>query len=88
MSSLPSKIDASQQAEIAFSRLRDAIESEKQDSHIARETYADCFRQPQLRRTSLVCFAEFLPLLFGLQLLGSASYFLQQIGMDASTSVM
>ena len=36
----------------------------------------------------VVCLAEFLPLLFGLQLLGSASYFLQQIGLDASTSVM
>lgn len=77
-----------QRAPAAFDRLRAAIESEKQESHIARETYIDCFKQPQLRRTLLVCFAEILPLLFGLQLLGSASYFLQQIGMDASTSVM
>lgn len=77
-----------QQARLAFNQLRDAIASEKEESHIARETYIACFKQPQLRRTLLVCLAEFLPLLFGLQLLGSASYFLQQIGLDASTSVL
>lgn len=77
-----------QQAESAFNRLRDAIESEKEESHIAKGAYVDCFKQPQLRRTLLVCFGELLPILFGLQLLGSASYFLQQIGMSASTSVM
>lgn len=71
-----------------FDRLREAIESEKQESRIERETYIDCLKGIQLRRTLLVCFGECLPLLFGLQLLGSASYFLQQIGLDASTSVM
>jgi MFS family permease len=78
----------SDQAEAAFRRLQDAFEIERQLSGIAKERYVDCFKQPQLRRTLLVCFAEFLPILFGLQLLGSASYFLQQIGMDPETSVL
>ena len=76
------------QADTALHRLREAIQTEKQDSHIEKETYWYCFKGTQLRRTTIVCFAEFIPLLFGLQLLGSASYFLQQIGMDPGTSVM
>lgn len=75
-------------AEAAIQKLRDAIESEKESSELARESYLSCFKQPQLRRTLIVAFAEFIPLLFGLQLLGSASYFMQQIGMEASTSVL
>ena len=76
------------EAQAALKRLRDAIESESQGSHIEKESYLSCFKQPQLRRTLIVALAEFVPLLFGLQLLGSASYFLQQIGMESSTSVL
>lgn len=77
-----------QEAEVAFNRLRDAIEAEKSDAHNSRESYAECFKQPHLRRTLLVVFGECLPLLFGLSLLGSSSYFQQQIGMEPGTSVM
>ena len=77
-----------EQVEIAFRRLKIAIEAEIQESSIVQERYVDCFKGVQLRRTLLVCFAEFLPLLFGLQLLGSSSYFLQQIGLDSEISVL
>jgi hypothetical protein len=75
-------------AEITFRRLRDVITAEKETSAIEKESYLECFKQPHLRRTLIVAYAEFVPLLFGLQLLGSASYFLQQIGLDPETSVM
>jgi len=77
-----------QKAQADFEHLRATIEEEKQDSTIIHERYLDCLKQPQLRRTLLVCYAEFIPLFFGLQLLGSSSYFLQQIGMGATTSVL
>jgi hypothetical protein len=77
-----------ERTQTAFRRLQDAIEAERRESSIAKERYMDCFKGVQLRRTLLLCFAEFLPLLFGLQLLGSSSYFLQQIGMDPTMSVL
>ena len=56
------------QVESALSRLRDAINAEKQDFGIEKGSYLDCFKKIQRRRTAIVCFAEFIPLLFGLQL--------------------
>lgn len=75
-------------AQSAIRQLRDAIRSEREHAGLEKERFIDCFKQPQLRRTAIVCFAEFIPILFGLQLLGSGSYFLQQIGVDPSTSVI
>jgi hypothetical protein len=75
-------------AETAFRRLQYAIEAKGRKSSITKESYLDCFNGVQLRRTLLVCFAGFLPLLFGLQPLGSSSYFLQQIEVDPETSVL
>ncbi len=74
-------------ADIAYSRLLDTIIS-KESEHITKESYLACFKQPHLRRTFIVAFAEVIPLFFGLQLLGSASYFLQQIGMDSTLSLL
>jgi MFS family permease len=74
-------------AQAAIDRLRGVVDAERISS-VEKESYADCFKQPNLRRTFIVAFAEFVPLLFGLQLLGSASYFLQQIGLDPEISVL
>ncbi|CAI6342300.1 unnamed protein product [Periconia digitata] len=51
-------------------------------------TYAECFRGANRRRTAIVIFANFLPPLFGLTLLSSASYFLQQVGMSSMYSLV
>ncbi|KAK5166496.1 uncharacterized protein LTR77_008039 [Saxophila tyrrhenica] len=75
-------------AELAYNQLRETVEAEKEGDHISKESYLACFKQPHLRRTFIVAFAEVIPLFFGLQLLGSASYFLQQIGMDSETSLL
>lgn len=51
-------------------------------------TYAECFRGTNLRRTGIVIFANLLPPLFGLPLLTAASYFLQQVGMKSTWSLL
>jgi MFS family permease len=61
------------------------IEHEKTQ---ARATYVDCFKPPNLRRTLIIVYANCLPQLFGLTILAKASYFVQLMGMEASTSVL
>jgi MFS transporter, SP family, general alpha glucoside:H+ symporter len=49
-----------------------------QEASMATEvTFADCFNHANLRRTLIVIWANFIPAVFGLDLLSSASYFLQ-----------
>ncbi|KAJ5931088.1 hypothetical protein N7466_006581 [Penicillium verhagenii] len=50
--------------------------------------YMDCFRGTNLRRTLIVCLASALPQLFGLQLLGNASYFMEIVGMGSTNSLI
>ncbi|KAF2451167.1 MFS general substrate transporter [Karstenula rhodostoma CBS 690.94] len=51
-------------------------------------TYAQCFKGTNRRRSLIVIFANLLPPLFGLPLLTSSSYFLQQVGMSSTYSLM
>lgn len=51
-------------------------------------TYMDCFRGVNLRRTMVVSLANSLPQLFGLQLLANASYFAQTVGMGSANSLI
>lgn len=72
--------------EAAIEHLRISIAAEEE---IARtQTYSDCFRGLNLRRTWIVCLASMLPMLFGLVLLSKASYFLQIMGMKPSDSTL
>ncbi|CAI7601788.1 unnamed protein product [Penicillium bialowiezense] len=51
-------------------------------------SYIDCFRGVNTRRTIIVAFAQLIPQMFGLQLLASSSYFIQIVGMNSSNSLM
>ncbi|KAL4891493.1 MFS general substrate transporter [Aspergillus ambiguus] len=52
------------------------------------DSYVQCFRGVNRRRTLIVLFANLIPQLFGLTLLAKASYFLQMVGMDATNSLL
>ena len=67
-------------------RLRVSIEEEERNS--PNVSYKDCFSAMNRRRTGIVIFASVLSNMFGLPLLSSASYFLQQVGMEPSTSLL
>ncbi|KAF2240968.1 MFS general substrate transporter [Trematosphaeria pertusa] len=72
--------------DVALERLRLSIEAEER---IASDIgYSQCFKGSNRRRTLIVIFANLLPPLFGLPLLTSASYFLQQVGMSSKYSLM
>ncbi|CAI7569637.1 unnamed protein product [Penicillium pancosmium] len=67
--------------------LQTSIKAEEEER--ATQTYSDCFKGPaNRRRTFIVCFASALPQFFGLQLLASASYFMQMVGMSATNSLI
>lgn len=51
-------------------------------------TYWDCFKSTNRRRTMILLFSSLIPQLFGLSLLAQASYFMQIVGMAASTSLI
>lgn len=68
--------------------MKSTIQIEIVEASVEKESYLSCLREPNLRRTIIVIFAEFIPLLFGLQLLGSSSYFLQQNGMEPKMSLI
>ncbi|KAF2267781.1 MFS general substrate transporter [Lojkania enalia] len=70
----------------ALERLKISIEEEEK---IAKHvSYRECFQGTNRRRTIIIIFANFLPPLFGLPLLSSSSYFLQQVGMEDSSSIL
>ncbi|KAJ4368082.1 hypothetical protein N0V83_006437 [Neocucurbitaria cava] len=73
-------------ADVVFEKLRLSIEHEEAIGSVA--SYADCFRGTNRRRTLIIMFANFLPPMFGLPLLTSISYFLQQTGMSSSQSLI
>lgn len=66
-------------------RIEADIEHERQFS---RATFQECFHKRNIRRTFIVMWANSLTAVFGLQLLGKASYFLQKVGMKASLSLI
>lgn len=72
----------------SFVRLRNTI---ARDGHQStnperRVGYLACFKGINLRRTGVVVFANMLPEMFGLSLMGSINYYLQCVGVDHSTS--
>ena len=70
----------------AMLKLQRTLDEEAKTS--ARLSYLDCFNRAHLRRTLIVIFAGSIEFFFGLALLSSVSYFLQQVGMDASKSIL
>lgn len=73
-------------ARAAMLKLQRTLDEEAKTS--ARLSYLDCFNRAHLRRTLIVMFAGSIEFFFGLALLSSVSYFLQQVGMDASKSIL
>lgn len=68
--------------------MKRTVQIEVGEASVKKGSYLACLKGTNLRRTVIVVFAEFIPLLFGLQLLGSSSYFLQQNGMEPKTSLI
>ncbi|KAF2013452.1 general substrate transporter [Aaosphaeria arxii CBS 175.79] len=67
-------------------KLQTSIEDEEKNA--SKISYAECFNSHNRRRTWIVIYANQLPNFFGLPLLSSVSYFLQQVGMKPSHSVI
>lgn len=70
---------------LSFNKLQKTIAQEKVKSG-ENIRYVDCFRGTDFRRTGLVMFMNVVPDFFGMSLLGSAGYVLQQIGQDPKTA--
>jgi MFS family permease len=70
----------------ALQKIRGSIEKEKANHRGA--TFAACFVGTNRRRTLIVIMANLFPVMFGLDLLSKASYFLQTIGMKSSVSLL
>lgn len=73
-------------SEAIIEDLRISILAEEETS--GTNTYMDCFKGVNLRRTLVVALANCLPQLFGLQLLANASYFAQIVGMGSANSLI
>jgi SP family general alpha glucoside:H+ symporter-like MFS transporter len=54
----------------------------------AKVSYMECFNAANRRRTFIIIFASCIEFFFGLALLSNVSYFLQQLGMEASKSIL
>lgn len=73
------------EAIVSFTRLQSAIAREEKEKSGIKE-YLACFKPDNRRRTLIVCFANIVPELFGLTLIGGAPYFLQTVGVSHSQS--
>ncbi|KAM0723777.1 hypothetical protein Q7P37_000767 [Cladosporium fusiforme] len=80
--------NASYNFEEVFAEMKRTLQMEADEASVRKESYLACWKGTNRRRTIIVVFAEFIPLLFGLQLLGSSSYFMQQNGMEPKTSLI
>ncbi|KAG9204370.1 hypothetical protein G6514_001444, partial [Epicoccum nigrum] len=80
--------DKSYNFEEVFADMKRVVQIEAGEESAENDSYLTCLKGTNLRRTIIVVFAEFIPLLFGLQLLGSSSYFMQQIGMVPKLSLV
>lgn len=70
----------------AVNKLQQTLDEETKTS--ARSSYRECFNAANRRRTFIVMFASTLENFFGITLLSAVSYFLQQVGMSASKSIL
>ena len=67
----------------SFARLQSTLARTNPEDKIG---YLACFKGTNMRRTGVVVFANIMPEMFGLSLMGSANYYLQCVGVDHSTS--
>jgi SP family general alpha glucoside:H+ symporter-like MFS transporter len=70
----------------ALHKMEITMEEEARNS--AKVSYIDCFNAGNRRRTFIIIFASCIEFFFGLSLLSSVSYFLQQLGMEPSKSIL
>lgn len=63
-----------------------AVTEERWAAQDRNATYLECFRGTNLKRTAIIVFANTIPELFGLTLIGHASYFLQILGLTHGMS--
>ncbi|KAK0866605.1 hypothetical protein LTR87_014952 [Friedmanniomyces endolithicus] len=71
-----------------FEDMSRAVTEERWAAQDRTASYLECFRGANLKRTAIVVFANTIPDLFGLTLIGHASYFLQILGLTHSMSFM
>lgn len=76
------RVDPAQELE----KVRVSIMDERETSGGA--SYLACFNATHRRRTMIAMVANIVPMLFGLDLISKANYFLQIIGMASSTSLL
>ncbi|KAK1815523.1 hypothetical protein LTR12_010074 [Friedmanniomyces endolithicus] len=69
-----------------FEDMNRAVTEERWAAQDRSASYFECFRGANLKRTAIVIFANTIPDLFGLTLIGHASYFLQILGLTHSMS--
>ena len=69
-----------------FEDMHTAVDEERRTAQDRSVTYLECFRGSNIRRTLIAIFANVVPELFGLTLLGHVSYFLQLIGLSHMAS--
>ncbi|KAF2451889.1 MFS general substrate transporter [Karstenula rhodostoma CBS 690.94] len=70
----------------ALAKLQETLDEERKNS--TKGSYLDCFKAADRRRTFIVMFAGSMEFFFGLAMLSNVSYFLQQLGMPASKSLL
>lgn len=68
--------------------LQDMVRHETEAAHSDRARYMDTFKGTDRRRTIIAMFGAILPQLWGLPILSDGPYFLQQAGMESSTSLI
>ncbi|KAK0825064.1 hypothetical protein LTR73_007351 [Friedmanniomyces endolithicus] len=69
-----------------FEDMSRAVTEERWAAQDRTASYFECLRGANLKRTAIVVFANTIPDLFGLNLIGRASYFLQILGLTHSMS--
>ncbi|KAK3117970.1 hypothetical protein LTR53_000122 [Teratosphaeriaceae sp. CCFEE 6253] len=69
-----------------FHDMHRAVNEERWAAQDRQATYIECFRGVNLKRSMIVVFANTIPELFGLTLIGHASYFLQILGLSHTIS--
>lgn len=69
-----------------YDRLKTDLEQEGvENGERLESSYVDCFKRAvNARRTGIVIFANLIPILFGLPMLGHSTYLATLVGMDAS----
>ena len=65
-----------------FEDMHKVVEEERRAAHDRSVNYIECFRGSNTRRTLIVIFANVIPELFGLSLLGHVTYFLPLLGLS------